>query len=200
MYIKAILKGMKQMRNKEKKKESGKDVIRTNKDILPIKYFDKNAHAYVLNDGSYITFVEILTKDIPNLLDDEIQRDELIMAKFYKMFNEVKMITLNFPTNTTRQRKFLEKKFEQTNSPVRKKWLLRSIDELELQDKNTTKREFYFCIYAKSISELTDKMNLIASCLGFGMMGLAKRVSDIKKHQIMFKLCNMNSLVISEEE
>lgn len=185
---------------KTKDKEPGKSVVKTNKDILPIRYFDKDAHAYVLSDGSYMTFVEIATKDIPNLLDDEVQRDELIMAKFYKMFNEVKMISLNFPTNTTRQRKFLEKKLEQTNSPVRRKWLLRSIDELELQDKNTTKREFYFCIYAKSLSELTDKMNLIGSCLGFGLMGLAKRVSDTKKHQIMFKLCNMNSLVISEEE
>lgn len=184
---------------KETKKEKKQEVKKDTLEVFSIRYYDKEIGAYVCKDKSLIGIVEVATKDIPNLLDDEVQRDELLMAKFYKLFDEVKIVSLNFPTNTLNQRIFLQKCCDKTNSPARKKWLRKSIDELERIDKNTTKREYYLFFFAKDENEYNDKLNLIGSVLGFGLMGNCNLLSDAKKHQIIFKLNNMCANVIAEE-
>lgn len=185
-------------KNKEEKEKEVK-IEKTNLDIMPIRFYDKDVKAYRLNDGTYLDFVEIITKDIPNLIEDEIQRDMLMMAKFYKLFDESKLICMNFPTNTLHQRTFLLKKLEETNNPINKKWIRRSIHELELQDKHTMRREYYMMFWAENLAEYQRKVDSISSILGFGITGLARPLPAEKKHKIIYKLNNMNSLINVED-
>lgn len=185
---------MKVKNNREERKKEA--VTKTNKDILPIRYYDDDVKAFVLEDGSYLDLFEKTADDIDNMLEDEIQYKMINFAKFLKMYkDDFKIVTLNFPTNTLAQQKHLKKIFEHTNDPVRRKWLQRSITELERADKGTRKKEYYFIIISENLEAHYEHIKQM------GILGSSVReVSMDKKAQILYKLCNMNSLIVREDE
>ncbi|MGL4484970.1 MAG: hypothetical protein ACRCUS_08470, partial [Anaerovoracaceae bacterium] len=138
----------------DKKAKEKVTIVKTNMEILPIRYYDSEADCYALENGSYLGFFEKTSADIANSMEDEVQYDMLLLAKFLKLYRaDIKIVALNFPVNTARQRIFLEKKIEQTNNPIKKQWLKRSIKELSLLDINSTKREYYIFYYSDSLEE-----------------------------------------------
>lgn len=185
---------------KNDKEKKNKTNINDEKKILPIRHYDEGAGAYVLSDGSYLNIFEIAPKDKENLLEDEVQFDMLRFARLYKLYRaDLKIVALNFPVNTSGQRNFLEEKMKKINSPIKLKWLKRSINELALQDANKTKREYYLIYFAENDQELAKNTRRIISVLDTGKGGAIREVSPQKKHQIMHKLNNMSSLIIIDE-
>lgn len=189
---------MKTKQKKKTKKNTKKEekLRKSNKDILPIRYYDDHANAFVLEDGSYLEIIEKTADDIDNMMEDEIQMLMIDFAKFLKLYkDDLKIITMNFPTNTLAQQKYWAKKRQETANPIHKKWNSLSISELEKVDKGTRKREYYFMVLSKSLEEHYDHMKQIR-ILGESV----RRISMEKKIQILYKLCNMNSLVTQNEQ
>ena len=183
--------------DKEKKTEIRKD----NRQIFPVRYFDEEADAFVLSDNSYMNLLEVIAKDRPNMQTDEIQYDVLSIARFYKLYkDDIKWITLNFPINTTKQQEAKKKMLESTNDPVRKKWLMRHIDELERLDKNITKREYYLMFFGKSKEEYMKNVTNILNYIGEGRDRIVTEMSKAKRIYILKKLNNMSSDIVIEEE
>lgn len=188
---------MKRKKNKEEKpkKEKQPSIGKNNLDILPIRYYDEDAEAFVLADGSYFDVYEKVADDVDNMMEDEVQLLMIRFAKFLKLYkDDLKIISMNFPTNLLTQQKRLEKRMQETRDPVRKKWLARSIDELQRAEKGTRKREYYFVLMSKTADEHYDQVQQL-SILGDGV----RKMSLDKKLQIVYKLCNPNSLIVREE-
>lgn len=188
---------MKRKKNKEEKpkKEKQPSIGKNNLDILPIRYYDEDAEAFVLADGSYFDVYEKVADDVDNMMEDEVQLLMIRFAKFLKLYkDDLKIISMNFPTNLLTQQKRLEKRMQETRDPVRKKWLARSIDELQRAEKGTRKREYYFVLMSKTAEEHYDQVQQL-SILGDGV----RKMSLDKKLQIVYKLCNPNSLIVREE-
>lgn len=185
---------MKRRNSREDRKK--KTVTKTNQDILPVRYYDEDVKAFVLEDGSYLDLFEKIADDIDNMLEDEVQYKMINFAKFLKTYkDDFKIVTLNFPTNTLAQQKHLKKILEHTNDPVRRKWLQKSISELERADKGTRKKEYYFLIMSRNLEEHYEHIKQLG-ILGGGI----REITQNKKAQILYKLCNMNSLIIKEDE
>lgn len=188
------MKSKKEKKKKEKKAEPS--VIKTNLDVLPIRNYDEKLKAFVLNDGRLIDIVEKTADDIENMLEDEIQYLMISFARFLKLYSDdIKLITMNFPTNTINQQKHLESVLERTSDPVRRKWLQRSISELQKVDRGTRKREYYLMIFSEDIKSHIDHMKEV-STMGDGV----REMTFEKKVKILYKLNNMNSLVVAESE
>lgn len=187
---------IKKKRKEEKpKKEKQPSIGKNNLDILPIRYYDEDAESFVLKDGTYFDIYEKVADDVDNMMEDEVQMLMIRFAKFLKLYkDDLKIVSMNFPTNLISQQKRLEKKLYETRDPVRRRWLLRSISELQRAEKGTRKREYYFILLSKDAEEHYDQVQQL-SVLGDGV----RKMSLDKKLQIIYKLCNPNSLIVREE-
>lgn len=187
------------MKRKEEKKEK-KEIIKTNLEILAIRRYDEELEAFIMEDGSFLDLLEIVARDRQNLQDDAVRFDIMTLTKFERLYaNDHKDIGLNFPINTSLQRNNLEKKLKKTSDPVRRKWLLREIDELLTLDSNIDRKEFYRMIFGSNSEEFLKNRTNILAWLGRGRSKIIKEIDKEKKIQIMKKLCNMNSLIIPDE-
>ncbi len=187
------------MKRKEEKKEK-KEIIKTNLEILAIRRYDEELEAFIMEDGSFLDLLEIVARDRQNLQDDAVRFDIMTLTKFERLYaNDHKDIGLNFPINTSLQRNNLEKKLKKTSDPVRRKWLLREIDELLTLDSNIDRKEFYRMIFGSNSEEFLKNRTNILAWLGRGRSKIIKEIDKEKKIQIMRKLCNMNSLIIPDE-
>lgn len=187
------------MKRKEEKKEKN-EIIKTNLEILAIRRYDEELEAFIMEDGSFLDLLEIVARDRQNLQDDAVRFDIMTLTKFERLYaNDHKDIGLNFPINTSLQRNNLEKKLKKTSDPVRRKWLLREIDELLTLDSNIDRKEFYRMIFGSNSEEFLKNRTNILAWLGRGRSKIIKEIDKEKKIQIMKKLCNMNSLIIPDE-
>lgn len=181
-------------RKKDKKKETS--YRKTNAEIFPIRSYDETISAFILSDGSYLDIVEKTPEDVGNMLPDEIEYKMILFAKFLKLYkDDIKLVFMNFPTNTVRQQNQIKQKLEKTNDPVRRKWLERKISELERADKGTHLKECYFFIFSKTLESHQKHMRELSI-----MEGGLVTMSFQKKCQILFKMANANSVIIREEE
>lgn len=192
---------MKISKEEKRKKKKAESMMKNNRQVLPLCHYDEEVSGYALSDGRYFDFIEKIPRDIDNSMADEVQYEMLVQTKFYKMYRgDIKILAMNFPVNTYRQRSHLLGAIERTNSSVRKKWLQTSIDELSLLDKNCMKREYYFMVFSKDKEDHMKNKKQIASLLGEGGKdALIREIPMEKKHRILFKLCNMNTLVAGED-
>ena len=187
------------MKRKEEKSDK-KEIIKTNLEILAIRRYDEELEAFIMADGSFLDLLEIVARDRQNLQDDAVRFDIMTLTKFERLYaNDHKDIGLNFPINTSLQRNNLEMKLKKTSDPVRRKWLLREIDELLTLDSNIDRKEFYRMIFGSNREEFLKNRTNILAWLGRGRSKIIKEIDKEKKIQIMKKLCNMNSLIIPDE-
>lgn len=172
-----------------------KQVIKSNLDIFPIRSYDEDMKAFALEDGSYLDIFERMADDVDNMLEDEVQYEMLHFARFLKTYEEdIKIISMNFPADTSSQQKALMQKIEITNSPVKKRWLMRSVDELKRVDMGTRVREYYFVILSM------DKKMHYENLKRLQLQGERLRELPLsKKTQIVYKLCNPNSIITPED-
>ena len=185
-------------KGKKEKKETVD--IKTTLEILPIRSYDESIDCFKLKDGSYLDIMDILPSDRNNLQGDELRFQIMKTIRFYRLYApDSKLISMNFPVNTSVQRDFLEKKLKRAADPVRKLWLEREIRELELVDQNVMRREYYLMIFGDKKENMIKNKTQIRSLIGHGRNRITKEMSKEKKIQIVRKLCNMNSLILSDE-
>lgn len=177
------------------RKKKPKQLVKTNLDIFPIRCYDEDMKAFVLEDGSYLDIFERMADDVDNMLEDEVQYEMLHFARFLKTYEEdIKLLSMNFPTDTIQQQKAILERAESTNSPVKKKWLMRSLDELRRVDAGTRVREYYFVILSR------DKEMHYENLKRLHLQGeRLRQLSLSKKTQIIYKLCNPNSIITLED-
>ena len=151
---------------------------------------------YRMKDGTYMNLVQINSKDLINSSADEVEYDCMKFAKLYKLFeNDLKLVVLNFPCDTKEQQAYLQRKINATNNQMYKKFLQQKYDELVWLAKNNTTREYYYMLYAKTQEEMQKEMLTLKSTLHLGNDGLLLEIPEEKKHKILYRLYNKNSLV-----
>lgn len=76
-----------------------------------------------------------------------------------------------------------------------RKFLQQKYDELVWLAKNNTTREYYYMVYAETQEEMQKEMLTLKSTLHLGNDGLLLEIPEEKKHKILYRLYNKNSLV-----
>lgn len=188
----------KKQKKKEKSLEESHNVVdKSIKEILPNIYYDTENECFVdESENKVFDILRICSKDLINASEDEITYDQYQYTKLYKTYSEdLKLICINFPCNTQKQQKYLQKKLDGTNNAKVKAWLQKRIDELQWIEKYKTMREYYYMIFSNNVEDhLKNKMNVL-SCLRTGRNRLCETISQDEKIQILFKLNNKSSLI-----
>ena len=121
------------------------------KHLLPLRYYSDESEAFVMSDGSFLDILSVRTKDRKNLKDEEIKYYIYRYTKFYKQYEgDLKYISMNFPVDTSSQRKYMSNYSKKTLDKNRQKWLERKIAEFNNLDDVVNRREYYLMYFAKN--------------------------------------------------
>lgn len=169
----------------EKKKP--KKIRKTVLDIVPVRQY-KNDY-FMLSDGTVMDIIQVMGKSYYNSTDADIAIQVDRLAYFFRVYkNDLKLVSLNYPTNTVTQQKFLNNmlsnpKLEPFYSLLMEKW-----NTLEYLEKHTTTREFFLFIYAENEEQYSVLKTLLFSKSSLNLMSISKE----KKENILFLLNNMS--------
>lgn len=187
---------MRLKKNKDKKKKVD---IKSILQLFPVRKYDDSVDSFILNDGSYLDFLEIQAKDRANMQDDEISYEIFSLTRFFRLYSpDCKFISMSFPISTAVQRDNIEFALSNVIDPIRQEWLLRELDELKQLEKTVVRREFYLMFFGRDKDDFIKNKENILTFVGMGRNKFAKKVDRRKKYQIMKKLSNMNSLIIPD--
>lgn len=195
----------KQLKEEQKiKKEKEEKVdLHLFDEIAPIVDYKetKNMGYAILEDGSLMDFVLIKGKDLYSMSYEDLNYDNFLWSKLYKRTAEdLKILALNFPTDTSAQINYYIKKYEQQKNPILKSYIAEQIEILKYISENRTDREYILMFYAEDEAALNKKRREIISILSGASVPLFEFVSNEKKKRIFFKLQNKNTLILAKKD
>lgn len=167
--------------------------------LIPIERYRDDLNVFVMRAGNkYMDMVQVISTDLMSKSDVEVDYLNMRWAKFYKTCAaDLKLISLNFPTNTAEQQRYFKYKIDQTKNPVFKRFLENNLSELIFIEKNRSDREYYLMYFADSEEQLKDTRNIISSSLV--TYGLAAQMPKDKKIQILYRFNNPNATLFGRE-
>ena len=178
--------------NKNKKKDKNKINKRT-LNLIPIKDYFKDK-AFICEDNTILDIYYIACCDVRGLTEDELMTNIYYFTKFLRTYlNDIKIISMHFPTVTIRQQEFVKHKIKTCTNAYHIPFLSQKLLELEYIANNRKDIEFYMMIFSKNSSEYESNINLINK-LSNNCFNLSE-ISMEKKEQILFKLLNQNSKI-----
>ncbi len=164
---------------------------------LKIPIIDTVRDAFQLRDGGFMDMLAIRTKDLENASEEDVNRDMWLLTSLFKRYSEdIKIISINFPTNTKTQQAYFEQKLMHCSHPLLKPILEEKLAELVAFEKTSICREHYLMFWGRSFEDLQKNRSSIASALG---RELCMSVSLSKKIQILFSLNNLSASVFYDE-
>ena len=175
------------------------EAVRNVMTILPVKAYEKETEAFIMESGEYMDILEIIPRDVDGMTDGEIINLIEASGKSQKLLREdSKWVAMNFPDNTSDQQENVRYHMERTESESIRKWNQRRLQELIDVAENVTRREYFEFCYGKNKEAFLKKRMAILDTRGAGPNRSIKMISEAKKKTILFRLCNMNTLVNRE--
>lgn len=181
-------------RIKERNKKDARTATVTQKsasEIIPI--VDVFNDSFLLKNGKFMDMLSINCKDLVNSSEETVNYDMFLLTRLYKNYtNDIKLISLNFPTNTKSQQSYFQHKINHSNHPLLKPILEEKYNELIEDEKTSTSREHYIMFWGDTYEALQRNMSNITTALS---KDLCSRCSLSKKIQVMFAMNNMSSAI-----
>lgn len=181
---------LKKKKNSEKKVVKKEQVLRQTPMIMP--FLDITEEYIMMKKGYFMDIFQITPNDLHSLTDTDITIKLLEKARFYRSSaSQHKVVGLNFPANTEKQRLYWERKKERTTDSLRIRFINRKLFELEFLERERTNREFFLFIYAESSQILEDEKKQVVR--GMRQSFPLQTLSNEKKQDILFMMSNQNS-------
>ncbi len=198
-----------EMSIRDKIKEFARKILKRNstesaeKSAHPISYVsriinpvDYDMEVFITDDGKYMDILQIICKDLMSASKDTISFDEACFEKLYKTATfDMKIVSLNFPTDTSRQQEYYKNKIESCRNEVFLIQLKEKLAELERITKYRTDREYYLIFFAENMDQYNDNYNTIMRALSRGTVPLIRKMSMDKKEAILFKMNNKSAMI-----
>lgn len=163
--------------------------------ILPVKAYDRETEAFLMESGEYMDILEIMPIDVDGMTEGEIINMIETSGKSQKLLKEdSKWIAMNFPDNTSEQQEHVRHHMENTDNEQLKKWSRYRLQELMDVAENVTRREYFEFCFGKNKEAFMKKRMTILDTRGTGPGRSIRMINEAKKKTILFRLCNMNTL------
>lgn len=176
----------------EKRKKTNTKLLKTTLDLIPIRRVYNN-QCFETHDGQLIDLYQIESKDIYSLNDQEIDMHLYQFQLFQRQFlDDYKLISMNFPVNTSSQQGYLHHVLRRTTDRNRRFFLEKELERQEFLEKTQVNKEYYLMIFANDSRGYNDQIRLIN---GFHSGFTIRPIELEKKKKILSKMMNMNSKV-----
>ena len=164
-------------------------------EVIPVIKYDDVVQAFQLKtEDHYMDIVQIKSKDLIDTNSYEKAEMNAQWEKFYRTSGaDVKIVALNFPTNTIQQQKYFQHKIDNCKNPTLKTFLSNKLTELIYTERTLTEREFYLIFFADNKEKLDDIRRTIYGTLHG--KDLVETISKRKKALVLYKFNNPNTLI-----
>lgn len=172
--------------------------VRTTAKLLPFKQIFKNVIKF--KDNTYLDILRIVTQDLENLSKEDFLITAGQIQKLMMMYSDdIKIIGINFPTNTKKQQRYFRHKINYEENPERKYIQTEKLRELEDIEKQSTDREYFLFIYGKNYDELLDNRSIVLSTLD-GAAHMVEEIQLYEKIQCLSKMTNKSTIMFNDEK
>ena len=186
----------KRLRKKQEKaaaKEAQRLLI---SEIFPVIAGDERESCFLMENGTYMDMFQINCKDLISAPEDIVIFDNYTWDIFYKTYaKDIKIVSFNFPSDTTRQRNYISHKLYNTENPVFSDMLSDKLSEAEEIAKSRKDREFVLMFFASTVDDLREKRAVIFGNLSRPAVPLVKRITYEKTEQILYKLGSSSEVI-----
>ena len=156
---------------------------------IPIRFYENGY--FVLKDNRLMNIFEVQGKSFYNTGEDELNNQVYRLAEYYRMQKEdIKIVFMNYPTNTSKQQNFLREKLKSATSLYRK-WIGKELTILENLEKYRTDRVAFIFIFANNENTYHRQVEMLKNKSSL----LIKEITLEKKITILRKLYNMNKSI-----
>lgn len=189
---KKLLKEKKKLKKKELKeiRKEDKKVLLTTKELLPFK--DADDDDSIITKMGHIDIFQIDSKDIYSLNEIERKMHIYSFVSFLRGYvYDFKLISMNFPVNTLKQQRFLEKQLKECDNEIYANFLKEKLDQLIFLEENRQNKEFYIMIFIKDTDNKEEVKGLLLRNQNIAIQ--LKPLDIEKKLKILFKLNNPNT-------
>lgn len=170
-------------------------------ELIPIDDYNDTYHCFIRNDGTCMDMMQIKSNDLGDMSVSDKDYMNMRFSKWYKTYApDIKLIMMNYPTDTKRQQEYMNYKLTHTINEVQKAGLKRKLAELTWIAKNRSSREFYFMFWGKDIDDLRKNRESHIEYLGIGKNGYIEYMDKQKKIEILYKYNNQCSAIVKREE
>lgn len=182
----------KKQTNNEKK---GTKIYPSTFELIPFKRIENGR--IITEDNEYIRFLQIETKNINSLSEDEqyrVMHKLEVLMRIYE--HDFSWLTLNFPPNVeTNLTHWREKVFDARHAKdsARAKTALEQLTKILWAEANLKNLEFYFQVFGSSEQDIKNKEALIKRLCGLVLGG--HEIDEEKIEKILYKISNMNSVI-----
>lgn len=179
-------KKLKRQEEKELRKED-KKVLKSTKELLPILDIDEEG-IFITKNG-YLSIYQIETKDIYAFNEYETKIHIYNFVAFLRNYvDDIKLVCMNFPVNTTKQQEFIQKKIKESTKEVYRNFLNEKLEQFVFLEEHRNNKEYFIVVFSKDREEVKNTIYKNQS------RALIFRNIDIeKKIKILFKLNNLNT-------
>lgn len=147
---------------------------------------------FQLRDGTFLDIVSIVTKDLTGASADDFDFFVAMWAKLYRTYGtDLKLVSLNAPTDTRAQRHYIEHKFKKNKNPLYAEILEEKLQQLKNVERHRTDREYYIFVFSKTEEDYRENMAIIRQNLVSNF--LAEEIPMSEKLSVLEKLCNQNA-------
>ena len=145
-----------------------------------------------MKNGEIMDIYRINTYDYDSLSEDDKNYMLTLWERFYQAYgNDIKIISLNFATDTRRQQKYFQAKEQKNHNGVYAPFLQETLAKLGEIAKHNVDRYFYLMTFSADEDEYEQSRNIIYGRL-IGT-SLAKSITLSEKISVLAKLGNKNS-------
>lgn len=189
-------KNQKIIKKKEKEEQKkmlveDKKVFKETKDNISIVALSE--YGYFKTKAGYMDLFQIESIDIKSM--NEVEYNTLILSftKLLKSYtDDMKIISMNYPSDTSRQQQYLNKIISNCNNENHMRFLEHRLRQLKTIEEKRTNREFFLMIFGRDDKEMINNRYIALT----SSRELQVYEIDIdKKIKIIRKLNNMNSKV-----
>lgn len=162
---------------------------------VPLLDFDEKLSVAIMEDGSILDMLSIITKDQDSMSYEEKALDNYLWEILYKIYPEdIKIICFDFLPDTAEQQIYMEHLLARNESPVLKELIIEKKNELVFVSTTDhyIEKQFFLFFYSKDLAAWRENSVNIYSILNRGFLPLAETLSSRKKQQVLFKLNNKN--------
>jgi|GEM_PF-575029 len=176
---------------KRKEKKLKNKVKPSFAEISPIVDITANGF-FEMSDKGYMEILQLSSQDIYSLNENEKNRNIYSLAAFFQWYlNDIKIVPLNFPVDTSTQQRYLKRKMERVAKAEYIPFLEERLKELQFIENERTNREYYMFIYADDEYTLLSRIRNVERMLQMALPII--RLEEEKKINILYKLFNLNS-------
>ena len=177
-------------KDKNKKQKTNSIIQKKTLAVFPIRDYENDY--FITDDNQIIDIFEFQGRCYYDASDDEIDSLVYSITKFLRKYSaDMKLISMNYPTNTKLQQSFLTNKLQQTELRKYEDIINQKLAVLQDLEKTTTDREAFIMIFANNENHYKNLAQLLFNNNYFNI----KSIDCEKKENIIFQLNNMNKNV-----